>query len=56
MEKFTPISLSDYYNASLSELYPVSGRTPRWDDGSINTFERLDLTEVSVRGIPLKSF
>jgi hypothetical protein len=52
MGKFTPISLSDQYNASLSEPYPVSGGTPRWDAGTINAFGQLTLAEVSARGIP----
>ena len=52
MGKFTPISLSDCYNASLSAPHPVSGGKPRWDDGTINALGRLTLEEVSARGIP----
>ena len=52
MEKFTPIPLSDRYNASLSEPYPSSGGRPRWDDGSVNALGRLSLAEVTARGIP----
>ena len=52
MDKFTPISLSNCYNASLSEPYPESGKTPHWDDGTINAFGQLTLEEVSARGIP----
>jgi hypothetical protein len=52
MGKFTPISLSNYYNASLSEPYPESGVTLNWDDGTISAFGQLTLEDVSARGVP----
>jgi hypothetical protein len=52
MEKFTTITLDNYYNSSRVEPYPKVGAKPRWDEGTINALNGLTLGEVCARGIP----